>query len=95
MQTGIIQGGGFMGSGGVDPEKDRLKKACMDFESIFVNEMLKSADRGFSDDQGLLKGNDGKIIKSMFNETMAASLTKGSGIGLGHLLFEQLDGRHK
>lgn len=94
MQTGIIQGGGTMTSG-VDPEKDRLRKACMDFESIFVNEMLKSADRGFCGDHGLLKGNDGKIIKSMFNETMAASLTSGSGIGLGHLLFEQLDGRNK
>ena len=90
MQTGIIQGHGPV-TASVEPGTDRLKKACMDFESIFVNEMLKSADRGFSGEQGLLKGNDGKIIKSMFNETMAESLTSGNGIGLGNLLFEKLN----
>ncbi|MBG0779753.1 MAG: rod-binding protein [Desulfotignum balticum] len=90
MQTGIIQGPSPR-IPKVEPETDRLKKACMDFESIFVNEMLKSADRGFSGDSGLLKGNDGKIIKSMFNETMAESLTSGNGIGLGNLLFEKLN----
>jgi flagellar protein FlgJ len=90
MQTGIIQGVSPM-TANAEPGPDRLKKACMDFESIFVNEMLKSADRGFTGDQGLLKGNDGKIIKSMFNETMAESLTSGNGIGLGNLLFEKLN----
>jgi flagellar protein FlgJ len=90
MQTGIIQGPGLT-IPKVEPGTDRLKKACMDFESIFVNEMLKSADRGFSGDNGLLKGNDGKIIKSMFNETIAGSLTSGNGIGLGNLLFEKLN----
>jgi len=90
MQTGIIQGGS-PSVNSVEPGNNRLKKACMNFESIFINEMLKSADRGFSGDQGLLKGNDGKIIKSMFNETMADSLTSGNGIGLGNLLFEQLN----
>ena len=94
MQTGIIQGLSPM-TPKVEPGTDRLKKACMDFESIFVNEMLKSADRGFSGDQGLLKGNDGKIIKAMFNETMAGSLTSGNGIGLGTLLFEKLNGSEK
>lgn len=94
MQTGMIQNGGAMASG-VDPGTDRLKKACMDFESIFVNELLKSADNGFCGDQGMLQGNDGKIIKSMFNETMAGTLTSGDGIGLGSLLFEQLKGIEK
>jgi peptidoglycan hydrolase FlgJ len=75
----------------VQPDSDRLKKACMDFESIFINEMLKNADRSSFGDHGLLKGNDGKIIKSMFNQTLAETLTTGDGMGLGHLLFEKLN----
>jgi flagellar protein FlgJ len=94
MQTGTIQNLGTMATR-VEPETERLKKACMDFESIFINEMLKTADQGFCGDQGLLKGNDGKIIKSMFNQTMAESLTSGSGMGLGHLLYEKLNHTEK
>ncbi len=94
MQTGIIQNGGTMTTR-VEPGTERLKKACMDFESIFINEMLKTADQEFCGDQGLLKGNDGKIVKSMFNQTMAESLTSGNGMGLGRLLFEKLNHTEK
>ena len=71
-------------------DSERLKKACSDFESIFINQMLKSADTGIAEDSGFLKGNDGKIIKSMFNEKLAGTMSSGGGIGLGEILFEQL-----
>lgn len=71
-------------------ESQRLKKACSDFESIFINQMLKAADTGISGDGGFLKGNDGKIIKSMFNEKLADTMSSGGGIGLGEILFEKL-----
>jgi peptidoglycan hydrolase FlgJ len=92
MFTGINPGNspGAMAAA-VQTDSDRLEKACMDFESIFINEMLKNADRSSSGDHGLLKGNDGKIIKSMFNQTLAETLTTGEGMGLGHLLFEKLN----
>ena len=66
----------------------RLKKACSDFESIFIHQMLKSSDSGVGTD--FLKGNDGKIIKSMFNEKLADTMSVGGGIGLGEIIFEQL-----
>jgi len=68
----------------------RLKKACSDFESIFINQMLKASDAGISGEGGFLKGNDGKIIKSMFNEKLAGTMSSGGGIGLGEILFEKL-----
>jgi peptidoglycan hydrolase FlgJ len=96
MFTGINTG---TGSGAMEtavkPDSDSLKKACMDFESIFINEMLKNADRSSTGDHGLLKGNDGKIIKSMFNQTLAETLVTGDGMGLGQLLFEKLNGDEK
>ena len=89
MLTGIT-------SGTASPEyrqastSARLKKACTDFESIFIHQMLKASDAGVAGDTGFLKGNDGKIIKSMFNEKLAGTMSSGGGIGLGEILFEQL-----
>ncbi len=71
-------------------ESARLEKTCMDFESIFINQMLKTSDAGVTGDNGFLKGNDGKIIKSMFNEKLADTMSSGGGIGLAEVLFEQL-----
>ncbi len=72
------------------PETPRLEKACMDFESIFINQMLKSSDSAIFANSGFLKGNDGKIIKSMFNEHLSETMSAGGGMGLGKVLFEQL-----
>ncbi len=92
MLTGITAG-----TPSVSPEYQqksdsaRLEKACMDFESIFINQMLKASDAGVTGDSGFLKGNDGKIIKSMFNEKLAGTMSSGGGVGLGKVLFDQLN----
>ena len=91
MLTGITTGTPLSPSDGQQKtESARLEKACMDFESIFINQMLKASDTGVAGDSGFLKGNDGKIIKSMFNEKLADTMSSGGGIGLGEVLFEQL-----
>ena len=67
---------------------NKLKKTCADFESIFLTYMLKSM-KTTSDQNGLLgNSNDSKIIKSMFDETLALGIAKSGGIGLGKMLFE-------
>ncbi len=66
----------------------KLKKACSDFESIFINYMLKSARTAFSDDGILENNNEGRIVQSMFDENFAAAMTKGGGMGLGKMLFK-------
>lgn len=85
---------------GIDPsltESDknisqkRLEKACSEFESIFINYMLKSMGETLVEG-GRLANNENKIIRSMFNENLALSIAKGGGIGLGNILFERLKG---
>ena len=66
----------------------RLKKACSDFEAIFINNMLKTMRTAFSEDGILENNNEGQIIQSMFDENLAAAATKGGGMGLGKMLFE-------
>jgi flagellar protein FlgJ len=69
----------------------KLRQACADFESIFVNYVLRSARKALPQ-QGLFhNAREGKIYESMMDEHMARSVAKGQGLGLGELLYEQLE----
>lgn len=68
----------------------KLRQACADFESIFVNYVLRSARKALPH-QGLFHDSrEGKIYESMMDEHMAQSVAKGRGLGLGALLYKQL-----
>jgi len=73
-----------------DISPDRLKKACNEFESIFITYMLKSMRTSIAGDGVFLNNNAGKIIRSMFDENLALGIAKGGGIGLGDMLLERL-----
>jgi flagellar protein FlgJ len=74
-----------------DIRKERLEKACSDFESIFITYMLKSMRTAVSEDGLLGNTNESKIIRSMFDENLALGMAKGKGMGLGKMLFESLN----
>ena len=79
------------------PRDAKLRQACADFESIFVNYVLQSARKALPQ-QGLFHHtHEGKIYESMMDEQMARSVTRGRGLGLGQLLYEQLEkhGNHQ
>lgn len=85
---------------GIDPSltesnkntsQTRLEKACSEFESIFINYMLKSMGETLIEG-GRHTNNENKIIRSMFNENLALGIAKGGGIGLGNILFDRLKG---
>ena len=72
-----------------DISQDRLKKACSEFESIFINYMLKSMGESLVEGERN-SNNEKSIIRSMFNENLALGIAKGGGIGLGKILFDSL-----
>jgi flagellar protein FlgJ len=66
----------------------QLKSACQEFEAFFINALLKSADKarsGLFDDK---KNSD--MYSSMRNMEFAKSISQGGGMGLGNILFQQL-----
>jgi flagellar protein FlgJ len=69
----------------------RLKKSCAEFESIFLNYMFQSMSTATAGEGLLGNSNESKIIKSMFYENLAVGIAKSGGIGLGKILFEELD----
>ena len=76
-----------------EPGSPRLKRACSQFESLFIASMLKSMRKTVEDGGLIRESNEGKIFKSMFDENLALSIADSGGIGLGAMLFEQLNGR--
>jgi flagellar protein FlgJ len=71
----------------------KLEKACAEFESLFLNYMLKSMRSsvpvgGISD-----QSEEGKMFQSMFDEKLADKIASGGGLGLGEILLRQLGDR--
>ncbi len=75
----------------LEEKKRELKKACEDFEAIFLNEMLKEM-RKTSMGGGLLqKTREYKLWEDMFYENISKEMSKGGGIGLSNILYKQLE----
>ncbi len=75
-----------------DPEK--LKDVCRQFESVFLNMMLKQM-RATVTDGGLTEKSQARgIFESMYDETLADEMSKGQGIGLAKELYRQLSRTH-
>jgi flagellar protein FlgJ len=80
-----------VGSGDTDPRDAKLRRACADFESIFVNYILRSARKALPQEGLFGDTHETKIYKSMIDEQMAWSVTRARSLGLGKLLYEQLE----
>ncbi|MEA4845822.1 MAG: rod-binding protein [Clostridiaceae bacterium] len=73
-------------------EKDekKLKEACSDLEAIFVSMMFKQM-RNTVQKSGLFDGGMAEeVYEDMLYDKYAEEVSKGSGTGLGDLLYRQL-----
>jgi flagellar protein FlgJ len=73
-----------------DLHMEKLRRACTEFESIFIAHMLKSMRSSLAGEGLFLNDNAGKMMESMFDENLALGIAKGGGIGLAGMLFERL-----
>ena len=73
-----------------DVADGRLKKACTEFEALFLNHILKSMRKGIMSNGPLGNSNEMKIMRSMSDEALARGIATGGGVGLADILFEQL-----
>ncbi len=70
--------------------EEKLKKACADFESIFISHMLKTMRSTVPKSKSNFPGKD--IYSSLVDQKVAEDLTKrGGGIGLQEMLLRQLN----
>jgi len=76
------------GSGEHKDEKE-LRALASQFESIFVNQLMKSMRETLPKD-GLLSSFSVDMYESMFDQEVASEMSKGKGVGLADVLYTQL-----
>ncbi|MDU9412366.1 flagellar assembly peptidoglycan hydrolase FlgJ [Pseudomonas sp. zfem005] len=71
---------------------ENIKKVAQEFESLFLNEMMKamrSANEVFAEGN-FLNSNESKTYQDMYDQQLAVTISKGQGIGLSDVLTRQL-----
>jgi peptidoglycan hydrolase FlgJ len=71
-----------------------LKQLCQDFESIFINSLFQEMRKSIPD-EGYLEHDIGMdIFQEMMDMEVAGEMSRRGGIGLGRLLYEQLQSKY-
>jgi flagellar protein FlgJ len=71
-------------------DEEKLKRACMDFESLFVYQMLKSMQQTVPKSGLLGEGPEKGIFESLFGQEWSKALAHQGGLGLGKMLYKQM-----
>lgn len=70
--------------------QETLKNACRDFESLFVNYMLKQMRQTVPQD-GLFGGGQAeKMYTSMMDTEVAKEISRQRGLGLAPMMYHQM-----
>lgn len=78
------------GSSVSEAEKEKLQKACQEFEAIFLNMMLKQMRGSVMEGDLTEKSHAREIFEEMHDEEMSKAMSEGKGIGLAQQLYQQL-----
>lgn len=80
----------------VQPEKGmdevKLKKACQDFEAVFIGQIWKQM-RASVPKEGLLHSKEEESYLSMFDQELSLKMARSGGIGLSDMLYANLSDR--
>ncbi len=76
-------------------DEEKLRKACKDFESLFVQQLLKSMRKTIFKSDLLSGGPGGEIFESLFDQELSKNLAYREGFGLWKLLYHQMNQKLK
>jgi peptidoglycan hydrolase FlgJ len=80
----------------VHPEKGldeaKLKKACQDFEAVFIGQIWKQMRASVPKD-GMLSSKEQESYLSMFDQELSLKMARSGGIGLSDMLYANLSER--
>ncbi len=76
-----------------DLKKEKLEKACAEFESLFINQLLKSMRSSVTETGFLGNSEESKIVRSMFDQQLSERIAETRGIGLSRVILENFKNR--
>jgi len=72
-----------------------LEKACQQFESIFVDMILKNMRKSTQGTDFMPKSNGQKIFEEMLDTKMSEKMSENQGMGLAQQMYKQLSKHRK
>ncbi|UCE67809.1 MAG: transglycosylase SLT domain-containing protein [Candidatus Zixiibacteriota bacterium] len=72
-----------------DIKLQKLKKACRDFEAIFISYMLKAMNKTTENSELFGNGLGGDIYKEIFNEKLAEHLSQTGEFKIGDIIYRK------
>jgi peptidoglycan hydrolase FlgJ len=71
-------------------DEKAIRKACQDFESLLVHQMLEQMRRTVPESGFLDGGSAGQIYHSMLNGELSKQIAQQKGIGLAPIIYRQI-----
>ncbi|QZY55538.1 rod-binding protein [Crassaminicella profunda] len=71
-------------------DEKKLMDACRQFESVFINMMMKNMRSTIHEDGIIEKSYGREIFEGMLDEKLAEEASKGNGMGLAKQMYDQL-----
>ncbi len=69
-----------------------IQAAARQFESLFLNQLLKSMrDAQKGDGEGLFDSNESRMYTGLLDEQLANRIANGPGIGMADMVISQID----
>ena len=69
---------------------DKLKKACKDFEAIFLNIMFKEMRKTVNEKDDFFANSGSKIFSDMLDNEYSKKAASGEGLGLWKMIYKNL-----
>jgi len=79
-----------MKQGGRKIDRQRLKKACADFEALFLAQMLKQMRKSVPQMGFLGPGAGKEIYQTLMDQELSRKMVQRGGMGLGERLYRQI-----
>jgi flagellar protein FlgJ len=79
-----------IGSGDKKLNREKLKKACTDFDALFMAQMLKSMRQTIPQTGFLGKGPGNDIYQGLMDQELSRKLSQSKGLGLGKVIYRQM-----
>jgi flagellar protein FlgJ len=84
------QSGSTQTSAASAKEQGKLKQACQDFESVFLNYMLSKMRDTVPKDSLFGSDNGEQIYRGMLDEQLSKQIAASGGVGIASMLYQQL-----
>ncbi len=71
-------------------DREKLKKSCADFESVFIQQLLKSMRQTMMRSDFMGNGIGKDVYESLLDQELSQSLARRGGLGLGKMIYDRM-----